>query len=263
MADPLSFDAYTPAEIARRVQSAGVGKARMPTVPLFTLAVLAGAFIALGAAVYTLTVTGNDLGFGANRLLGGLAFSLGLILVVVGGAELFTGDNLIVMAWVSGKLRLGEMLRCWGIVYLGNLVGALGTVLLVGLAGIMALGDGGVGQTTRAIAEAKLALAPETAFFRGILCNVLVCLAVWLSFAARDVTGKILAVVFPIAAFVALGFEHSVANMYLIPMAFWAGAPADVGGLVVNLAVVTVGNVIGGGGLVGLVYWLVYLRGGD
>jgi formate/nitrite transporter len=258
--DSPTDDAYTPAEIARRVEAAGIAKTELKFVPLLTLAVLAGAFIALGAAFYTLTVTGNVLGFGIGRLVGGLAFSMGLILVVVGGAELFTGNNLIVMALAEGKITLAAMLRNWGIVYAGNFVGALGTVALVLLSGTLTLADGGVGATAREIAEAKLALPLIEAFFRGILCNALVCLAIWLSYAGRRVVDKIFAIVFPISAFVASGFEHSVANMYLIPLGFWAGAPLDLGGYALNLVAVTAGNVIGGGVLVALVYWLVYLR---
>jgi len=260
MSDDVNFDAYKPAEIARRVQAAGVEKVRLAFLPLLTLAVLAGAFIAMGAAFYTLTVTGNVLGFGVGRLVGGVAFSLGLILVVIGGAELFTGNNLIVMAYADGKVTLAQMLRNWGIVYLGNFIGALGTVALMVLSGTLFLAGGEVGITARGIAEAKLALPVDEAFFRGILCNTLVCLAVWLSYASQRVTGKILGIVFPITAFVAAGFEHSVANMYLIPVGFAAGVPLDLGGLALNLAAVTLGNIGGGGVLVGLVYWLVYLR---
>lgn len=259
---PNSLDAYAPAEIAQRVQSAGVVKAGLATVPTLVLAVLAGAFIAFGAVLYTVVVTESGLGFGPERLLGGIAFSLGLILVLVGGAELFTGNSLIVFAWADGEITSGRLLRNWGLVYAGNFIGATATAVLVHWSGIGALSDGAVAATAVRIAEAKLALAPIEAFVRGILCNVLVCLAVWLCFGARTVSGKILAIVFPIAGFVALGFEHSVANMYLIPAGWLAGSElVGVAGYAANLLLVTAGNVIGGGVLVALVYWLVYRKG--
>ena len=255
------WDAYAPAQIAVLVEQGGVAKVRLSAVQTATLGTLAGAFIAFGAMFYTLTVTGSDLGFGPGRLLGGVAFSLGLILVLVGGAELFTGNNLIVMAWAERKVTGRELLRNWVLVYLANFVGALGTVALFYLAGALELSGGAVAQSAARIAETKLNLDFSTAFFRGVLCNALVCLAVWLSFAARDVAGKILAIIFPISAFVALGFEHSVANMYLIPIGMLAnGGGFDVAALLGNLVPVTLGNIVGGSGLVALTYWLVYLR---
>jgi formate transporter len=210
---------------------------------------------------FTLVMTGTALGFGPARLLGGLAFSLGLILVVVGGAELFTGNNLIVMAWAERKITTLQLLRNWGLVYLANLAGAVGTALMVHWSGTLALGDGAVAATAVRLAEAKIALSFGEAFFRGVLCNILVCLAVWLCFAAHDVASKVLAIVFPISAFVALGFEHSVANMYLIPIAWLAGAETITwAGFVGNLVPVTLGNIVGGGVFVAAVYWLIYLR---
>ena len=261
------LDAYAPAQIAMRVREVGVTKAAMPVLTMFALAVLAGAFIALGALFYTVTMTtGSEAAvpFGLLRLAGGVAFSLGLGLVVVGGAELFTGNNLIAMAWASGRVATQQIMRNWGWVYLGNLVGA---AALVWLAGIQSMGDGAVGETMVQIARSKIALDPVSAVARGILCNVLVCLAVWLCMGARSVTDKILAIVFPITGFVACGFEHSVANMYFLPVgiALAAGGPAPLSvlGVLSNLALVTMGNVLGGTILVALVYWLVYLRNSD
>ena len=260
-AAPPSLDPYAPKEIAVRVETVGVGKANQAFLPTLMLAVLAGAFIAFGGAFYTLVMTGSGLGFGPARLLGGAACSLGLILVIVGGAELFTGNNLIAMAWADGKVTHGQMLRNWLIVYAGNFVGAVGTALLIAASGVLGLGDGAVAETAVAIAEGKLALSTFEAFVRGVLCNVLVCLAVWLCFAARSVSGKILSIVFPISAFVALGFEHSIANMYLIPIARFAGAEqVSAAGFLANLVPVTLGNIIGGSVLVALVYWVIYLR---
>ena len=255
------LDAYAPAQIALLVERGGVAKVGLAPVQTATLGILAGTFIAFGAMFYTVAVTGSDLGFGPTRLLGGVAFSLGLILVLVGGAELFTGNNLIVMAWADRKVTSWQLLRNWILVYVANFVGALGAAALFYLAGALDFSGGAVGQTAARIADAKLNLDFSTAFFRGILCNALVCLAVWLSFAAHTVAGKILAIIFPVSAFVALGFEHSVANMYLIPIGMLAnGGGIDLMAVLRNLLPVTLGNIVGGGGFVALTYWLVYLR---
>jgi len=256
-----SIDPYAPAEIAHRVETVGVAKAKLSLLQTLMLGVLAGAFIAFGGAFFTLVMTENSLGFGPGRLLGGIAFSLGLILVVVGGAELFTGNNLIAMAWADGKVSSKAVLRNWGIVYIGNFIGAIGIALLVHWSGILSLNNGAMAETAKSIAHAKVALPNLEAFFRAILCNTLVCLAVWLCFAARTVTGKILAIVFPISAFVALGFEHSIANMYLIPVGYLAGAEAvTISAFFANLIPVTAGNIIGGSVFVALTYWIIYLR---
>ncbi|WAT18927.1 formate/nitrite transporter family protein [Aurantiacibacter sp. MUD11] len=254
---PHPLDVVSPARIAELVDDVAIRKVHLGLVPVFALAVLAGAFIALGAAFYIVTVTGSDLGFGPTRLLGGFAFSLGLILVIVGGAELFTGNSLIVLARADQKVTTGQLLRNWAIVYVGNLTGALGTAMLVHLSG--ALSTEALAATVVGIAETKLALPAGETFFRGILCNVLVCLAVWMCFAAHSVSGKVLVIAFPIAAFVALGFEHSVANMFLLPMGMLESGVFDLSGAVRNLLVVTAGNVVGGGVLVALTYWLIYL----
>ena len=259
-ADPTGVDAYSPAQMAARVEKAAIGKTQLPALSLVALAVLAGVFIAFGAMFYTVAITGNGVGYGASQMLGGLAFSLGLILVIVGGAELFTGNSLIVMAWASRQISLAALLRNWVLVYCGNLVGALVAVAMVYLSGALSLNGGALGETARMIATAKLALPADQAFFRGILCNALVCLAVWLCYAARDVAGKILAIIWPISAFVALGFEHSVANMYLIPIGMLAGVGFDPAGFASNLFWVSLGNVAGGAGGVALVYWTIYLR---
>jgi len=258
---PLKIDAYSPAEIAARVENAGVSKVHLPILQTVVLGVLAGAFIAFGAVFYTFVITDTGLGFGLTRLIGGIAFSLGLILVVVGGAELFTGNNLIVMGWADGQISLTQLLRNWFWVYIGNFVGAIAIAGLVALSGVMEAGGGSVAKTAASIAEAKMAIPSIEAFSRGVLCNVLVCLAVWLCFAAHTVSGKILSIIFPISAFVALGFEHSVANMYLIPAGYLAGAASvTLNGFVANLIPVTLGNIFGGGVLVALIYWIVYLR---
>lgn len=255
--EPTGIDAYKPIEIAERIEQAGVSKTRLTVTQLLTLSVLAGTFIALGAAFYTVTMTGVDSTSGPARLLGGAAFSLGLVLVVVAGAELFTGNVLMVMAWVDRRIPIVAMLRAWGIVYLGNFVGALGLALLVWASGTL---TGEHGLLAAKIATAKTILPLDQAFVRGVLCNALVCLAVWLTFAARSVAGKILAILWPITAFVALGFEHSVANMYLIPVGMLAGAEIGVADFLESLIAVTLGNLLGGAGGVALTYWLAYGR---
>jgi formate/nitrite transporter len=273
----FTIDALLPPEMARRAEQIGVLKAAAPVATLFMLAVLAGAFIAMGA-VFATTVAagaGDILPYGLVRLLVGLVFSLGLILVVVGGAELFTGNNLIVMAWASGKVSTGAMLRNWLIVYAGNFVGSLGTAGLVFLSRQHTFGAGAVGATALSIATGKVQLGFLQAVALGILCNTLVCLAVWMSYSARSTVDRIAAVVLPIAAFVAAGFEHSVANMYFIPAglliryldpAFALGTGLELSALtwsgffLRNLLPVTIGNIIGGSVLVAIVYWGVYLR---
>jgi len=256
-----SRDPYTPQQIAQLVGQIGVMKAKLPMLSLLTLGMLAGAFIAFGGLFYTFAITGSELGFGPTRMLGGLAFSLGLILVVVGGAELFTGNNSLVMAWAEYRVSAAALLRNWALVYVANFVGALLVVALVLAAEVMAVVDGAVIKTAISIAEQKIALDPVVAFSKGVLCNVFVCLAIWLCLASHSVSGKVLAIVFPISAFVTLGLEHCVANMYLIPIGMWAASGAiDWPALAMNLLPVTLGNMLGGGVLVALVYWVVYLR---
>ncbi|MFT7595151.1 MAG: formate/nitrite transporter [Paracoccaceae bacterium] len=253
--NPTGLDAYKPAEIAQLVENAGVAKARLGVLQTLTLAVLAGVFIGFGGAAYTMVMTGTDPGFGPARFLGGLVFSLGLILVIVGGAELFTGNALMTMAAVDRKISVAALLRNWGVVFVGNAIGAVGLAVAFGMTGLL---DGPMGAKAAAIAEAKIALPPLQAFMRGVLCNALVCLAVWLTFAARTATGKILAIIWPISGFVLLGLEHSVANMYLLPQGALAGATLPLTGVISNLIWVTLGNILGGAGGVALAYRFAY-----
>ncbi|GAB4136591.1 MAG: formate/nitrite transporter family protein [Planctomycetaceae bacterium] len=272
-----SLDALLPPKMAEKAEKVGVAKAEMPTLKLFVLAVLAGAFIALGANFATIvaTETSGSWPYGVTRLLVGTVFSLGLVLVIVGGAELFTGNNLIVMAWANRKVSTQKLLRNWGIVYAGNFVGALGTAGLVYFSGQADFAGGKVGETAAKIAVGKVQLDWVSAIALGILCNTLVCLAVWLTFSARTTADRILSIVPPIAAFVAAGFEHCVANMYFIPLGLFllqggdvalATSSADAVPLTWstffarNLIPVTIGNIVGGAVLVGVVYWFVYLR---
>ena len=251
-----NLDAYRPAKIAILVEDAGVSKAQLPVLQMFVLALLAGAFIGFGGAAYTAVMSGVDATFGPARLLGGLVFSLGLILVIIGGAELFTGNALMVMAAVDRKITTRQLLRSWAVVYLGNFAGAAGLALAFGFSGIL---NGSLDTAAVSIAQAKATLDPFEAFVRGALCNALVCLAIWLSFAARTVSGKVLAILWPISTFVLLGLEHSVANMYFFPQAWMAGSDVAVGKAVANLGWVTLGNVVGGAGGVALAYRYAYL----
>ena len=269
MAEIFGFDAYGPKEIAERVETVGVAKARLPLISQIALGVLAGGFIGLGALYFTLVTSDAGLSFAASRLLGGLTFSLGLILVIVAGAELFTGNNLLVMAWASRRITTAELLSNWIVIYLANLAGALGLVLLVYFSNHWQMNGAAVGVHAVKIAAAKAAMPFWDAFFKGILCNILVCLAVWLALAGRSVVDKIFAIVFPISAFVAAGFEHSIANMYFIPLGILLkDRVAAVGaehlswfGLGANLLPVTLGNIVGGAAMVALVFFFIYQSG--
>ncbi|HRT32564.1 MAG TPA: formate transporter FocA [Anaerolineae bacterium] len=280
----IKFDALVPSEMAAKAESTGVKKATSDALQLFILAILAGAFVGLGAIYYTTVLAGTgSLPYGVQRLLGGLVFCLGLVLVIVGGAELFTGNNLIIMAWANKKISTTQLLRNWGIVYVGNFVGSVLTALIMYFTRQYTFGNGAVGLTALNIANTKSSLEFIPAVALGIMCNALVCMAVWLCFSAHSTTDKILSIIFPISGFVAAGFEHSVANMYFIPVGLFikqfdptvfqlpafvdAGKTlADYGALtwgnffLKNLLPVTIGNVIGGALMVGGVYWFIYLR---
>ncbi len=294
MSTEIRIDALMPAEMAKRAEYVGVRKAESPALTLFALAVLAGAFIAMGAIFATTIFTGGmtinaaadgaaafktGLPYGVTRLLGGLVFCLGLILVVVGGAELFTGNSLIVMAWANGKVSTASLLRNWIIVYVGNFVGSLGSAAILFLSKQYLQGGSAVGATALSIANGKCSLEFVQAVASGVLCNALVCMAVWLTFSARSTVDKITAIIFPISAFVAAGFEHSIANMYFIsvglfikdfaPASFWTAIgkqAVDFPALtwsnffLKNLLPVTLGNIIGGVLLVAVIYWMIYLR---
>lgn len=273
--DHFSVDAYTPDQIAKRIEKAGISKSGNDPIKVLALAVLAGAFIAFGAVFFTLvTHDSSAMATSLLRVVGGLVFCLGLILVVVAGAELFTGNNLIVMAFVDGQVSFAGLMRNWFLVYIGNFIGALGILVLIYFSQHWHIAEGAVGAKVIAIANAKVNLTWVEAFSRGILCNILVCMAVWLCFAGRSVVDKVVAIIFPITAFVAMGFEHSVANMYFIPAGLVAMHDAQLvnwvnsdltqltieGFLLNNLLPVTLGNIIGGSVFVGLFYWFIYLR---
>ncbi|MHB8104065.1 MAG: formate transporter FocA [Dehalococcoidales bacterium] len=276
-----TYDELLPAEMAAKAQSIGIKKANLDFLSTFALAIMAGAFIALGCIFFTVSTTtgGVAIPWGVSRVIGGIAFSLGLILIIVGGAELFTGNNLIIMAWASRKLSTWRVARNWGIVYIGNLCGAVATALFVFWGHHYNMDNGGVGLTSLNIGLTKVNLDFTQAIILGILGNAMVCMAVWLTYSARTVMGRIMAIIFPIAGFVAAGFEHCVANMYFIPFAilvkvgapgaFWqsigttAASYDNLGWgsfIVHNLIPVTIGNMIGGVFFVALVYWVIYLR---
>jgi formate transporter len=262
------FDAFSPAEIFARVETVGVTKARLPLLSMLMLSMLAGAYIGLGALYYVLVRSDPSLGFAACQVLGGVVFSLGLLMVVVAGAELFTGNNLLVMAWAAAKISTRELLRSWLIVFCGNFIGALGLAGLVLLSNHPAANHGAVAAQYLQIASAKTQLAFVPAFFSGVLCNALVCVAIWMAIAGRSVADKAVAILFPISAFVAAGFEHCVANMYLIPMAMLlqatgggaAAPPVLWSGLLANMLPVVLGNIVGGAVFVGVVFRVIYAR---
>ncbi|HET9651033.1 MAG TPA: formate/nitrite transporter family protein [Usitatibacter sp.] len=258
------LDAYTPREIAQRVSDVGVAKTKLPLLSVVMLGMLAGAFIGLGALFNVIVLSDATIPMAARRVLGGMVFSLGLFLVLVAGAELFTGNNLLAMAWAERKVTTGAVLRNWAVVCTANFAGALVLATLVFLSGHPGNDDGAVARTYMRIAAAKTSLPPARAFFSGVMCNVLVCMAVWLALAGRTVTDKLVAIVLPIAAFVAAGFEHSIANMYLIPLGMMlqaeAGQAVELSGLARNLVPVIGGNLVGGSVLVALVYYVIYVR---
>ena len=266
----VSVDARKPAEIEAEVEAAAQTKASMPALRLFVLAVFAGAFIALGGSFFTIVMSDASLGFALQRVIGGLVFCLGLVLVLLCGAELFTGNSLMICALASRKIDVKGLLRNWGLVWIGNFVGALLVVALIFLANMQELGaDGVVGNTMVSIAAGKVNLPWTTILARGVLCNVLVCLAVWIGFGARTAVDKVAGIILPISAFVVMGFEHCVANMFFLPMGILAravgyggevaGAEALDGlGVLYNLSAATIGNLIGGVLLVGLGYWLAF-----
>jgi formate/nitrite transporter len=265
----FNLQAYSPAEIEETIEKVGVKKANLPFLASFMLAIVAGGGIGFGALYYTIVASDPSLSFATARVVGGLAFTLGLTLVLVGGAELFTGNNLIVMAWASGRVSAATMLRNWAIVYLGNLVGSIGLVVLVFSSHHLDMNDGRIGLSVLNTAAGKIRPDMVTLFVKGILCNVLVCAAVWLAYAGRSVTDKIVALLLPISAFVAAGFEHCVANMYFLPLAWllvqaghapatFDASPITIAGIIHNLIPVTLGNIVGGAGFVGAVYWAIY-----
>jgi formate/nitrite transporter len=285
---PVSIDTILPPVMAQRAEAGGVARAAMDPLAVFVLAILGGAFIAFGAVFATTVGAGgisagpgavSPLPYGVVRLLTGVVFCTGLILVIVAGAELFTGNNMLVMAWAGGKVTARAVLANWVIAFIGNFIGAITTAALVFFSTQYSFGGGAVGLNALVIANGKSALAFVPAFTLGILCNALVCLAVWMCYGARTTVDRVVTILPPISAFVAAGFEHSIANIYFIPIglfiktgapqSFWTSigkSPADFPAITwdnfifANLIPVTAGNIVGGSVMVAAIYWFVYLR---
>jgi formate transporter len=276
----VTFDAIMPSTMAARAEESGIKRASTDPLTLLVLSILAGAFISFGA-IFATTVSAGATGmsYGVVRLLVGLVFSAGLIMVVIGGAELFTGNNIIVMAWASGKVTTRALLLNWVLSFAGNVFGAIATAALVFYSTQYTFGGGAVGLAALSTANAKTSLAFIPALTLGIICNAMVCLAVWMCFSARTNIDRAVTIIPPIAAFAAAGFEHCIANAYFIPMGLFikAGAPDSFwqaigktagdypdltwGNFIAgNLIPVTIGNIIGGSIMVAAVYWFVYLR---
>lgn len=272
----INFDCRTPAHIADNLsKSICVKKVNESIFKLIILGILAGAYIGFGACLAT--TVGHDaakyIGVGLSRLIMGAVFSIGLMLVVIGGGELFTGNNLMLMSVLDKRATLIKMLYKWGVVFIANFLGSVFLAYLYYHSNLWQMADSAVGGTALKIASSKVQMTFTEAFIRGILCNWLVCLAVWLALASREVISKIFSILFPIMAFVALGFEHSVANMYFVSLGIFlkpAGiavpAGIDLANLtwgnffVINLLPVTLGNIIGGAVFVGCVYWIIYVK---
>lgn len=256
--------ALAPAATEAKAETVGITKADMHPVKCFVSAMLAGAFIGFGAMYFCTFLGDTSMAFGVQRIVGGLCFCLGLCLVLCCGAELFTGNVLMACAKASGKISFGDMFRNWIIVWIGNLAGALVAVFIVFMSNLQGMNSGEVGNAFVSVAAGKVSLAPQVLFFKAILCNILVCLAVWIGFSAKTVSDKIVGILLPISAFVACGFEHCVANMFFLPMGFilnGAGFGAvdavTLSGIGYNLALATLGNIVGGL-LVGMAYWFIY-----
>ncbi|MDN3512957.1 MAG: formate/nitrite transporter family protein [Candidatus Brocadia sp.] len=276
----IDIDAYAPPQIADRIDKVAMVKAKLTFAQTFLLGILAGVYIAIGAQFATFVTSDSGLHFGLTSMIAGITFSLGLMLVVIAGAELFTGNCLIIMGYVSKRVTTGQMLNNWVVSYAGNLLGSLTMVCWMSQTHQWEFFHNMVGAKALLIAHTKVNLSFTTALARGVLCNSMVCLAVWLCFSGRSVADKIFCIIFPIGGFVASGFEHCVANMYFIPMGIvlkkhpeiidaaekMAGKSLDLslltwkGFFINNLIPVTLGNIVGGVILVGVMFWFVYLR---
>lgn len=276
----FDIDAYSPSQMASRIDAVAAVKAEYSTAQTFWMGINAGVYIGLGAQFATLVISDSTLHFGLTSIIAGIVFTLGLILVVVGGAELFTGNCLIIIGYVDKRITNKEVLKNWSISFTGNLIGSLMLVWWMYQSHQWEFFHNMVGAKALLIANQKVNLSFEAAFARGVLCNSMVCLAVWLCFSARNVADKIVSLTFPVAGFIASGFEHCVANMYFIPMGVvlrrnsdvvaaaekMAGKTLDLsqlnwtGFFINNQFPVILGNIVGGVILVGIAFWFIYLR---
>ncbi|MCE0557655.1 MULTISPECIES: formate transporter FocA [unclassified Motilimonas] len=273
------FDSLMPTEMAKKAEEVGIYKATKNPFQSLVLAISAGVFISIAFVFYTTVTIGTaDMAYGISHLVGGLAFSLGLILVVICGGDLFTSSVLTTIARASGRISSSQLLKNWATVYVGNLIGAAFFVLLVWFAKLHLVANGAWGVNAMNIAQHKLHHDFTQAVALGLLCNLLVCLATWMTFSCRSATDKVVVMLLPVAMFVATGFEHSIANMFMVPMgimvhtfadaAFWQNVglePALYADLTLkqfvlhNLIPVTIGNILGGL-LVGMTYWIIHLK---
>ncbi len=276
------FDAIIPPAMAKKAEDVGTYKATKAPFQSFFLAITAGVFISIAFVFYITVTTGaGDASWGMVKFVGGLAFSLGLILVVICGGELFTSSVLTTVARASNKITTGQLLKNWCIVYFGNFIGAVFFVIMIWFAKMHLLDNGGWGLNAMKIAQHKLHHGFGQAIILGTLCNLMVCLATWMTFSCRSNSDKILVMLLPVSMFVASGFEHSIANMFMVPLGiaihsfaspeFWLAIGVDasvfadltVANFVLNnLIPVTIGNTIGGALLVGMTYWNIYLKPG-
>ncbi len=255
----------SPQEIAEKVENIGITKSQMPIAQLILLGILAGAYIGFGAMNYTIIKSDSSLSFAVSQLLSGLFFSLGLILVSISGAELFTGNNLLLLAWSKKKITALSVAKNWGLIIFANLIGALILAYIIYWSGHPDMNNGKIAETYVKVANKKASLGFTEAFLKGILCNILVCLSVWMAYAGQTITDKVMGIIFPITAFVAAGFEHSVANMYILSIGLlekshvaYAADALTITGAISNIVPVLLGNIIGGGVFVGLVYSTIF-----
>ena len=263
----VSPEALAPAAIEAKAEAVGVTKASMPPARCFVAAMLAGAFIGFGGMLFCTSLGDPTIPFAVQRLVGGVCFCLGLTLVLCCGAELFTGNVLMLCAKASGRIPWPGVFRNWGVVWVGNLVGSLLAMVVIYLSNLQGMNGGAVGETFVSVAAGKVALDPVALFFKAILCNVLVCLAVWIGFGGKSVADKVIGLLLPISAFVACGFEHCVANMFFLPMGLvlntlggvGAAGAITLGGIAYNLVLATLGNIVGGL-VVGMAYWFAYRK---
>lgn len=264
----LKPDELSPAETLAKAEDISVTKSKMGVAKCFVSAMLAGAFIGFGATYFMVFLGDSTMPFAAQRMVGGICFCLGLVLVLCCGAELFTGNNLMVTGLASKKISMGGMLKNWVVVWLGNLAGSLLAVALIFWANVGGMNGGAVGDVMVSVAVSKVTPDWFVLLGKGIMCNIMVCLAVWIGFSARTVADKVLGILLPISFFVAAGFEHCVANMFFLPtgllmktMGFGASVAnvgaLDLGAIFYNISAATIGNIIGGA-VVGLAYWFIY-----
>jgi len=272
-----TFDVLKPDEIEQAIEAAGIKKTGMPPGKMIILGILAGVFIGIGGLMLGLVLSETELPFIVARILGGVSFCVGLLLVVAAGAELFTGNNLIIMAVLSRKVTWKAYAKNLTIILLCNFIGALIAVAILFLADVGSINGGATADAFIKLAAAKVSIPPLTLFFKAVFCNFMVCLAIWLATAGRSLFDKLIGILFPITTFIVAGGEHSIANMFLIPMGFIqayagnatselaiaAGEAISIGGIFYNFGLAILGNLVGGAVMVGVVYWFAFHKKGE